>query len=168
MRPSAHDSSVFIAEAGLSWISREDVEFLKRELARQARLRVRLCSHPSLADKIQEMLIVLKREGYVRPHKHLAKTESLHILEGRADAVIFEDDGRVAELVPMGDYASGLKFFYRMSEPRYHTLVLKTDYLVFKETANGPFDRKDALFPDWAPSAPDSEEGRRYLRGLVK
>lgn len=167
MKPSPRDPGIFIAEAGLSWVSKDDIETLKKELARQGRLRVRLCGHISPDDKIQEMLIVLKKEAYVRPHKHRTKTESLHILEGRADAVIFEDNGRVAQIVPMGDYASGLQFFYRMSEPRYHTLILKTNYLAFKETADGPFNRADTLFPDWAPAAPDSEEGRQYLHKLA-
>ena len=129
---------------------------------------MRLCTHQSTDEKIHEMFILLKKEGYVRPHKHSVKTESLEILEGRADAVIFDDAGGVLEVIKMGDYASGLQFYYRMPKPRYHTLVLKTDTLVFKETANGPFDRAETLFPAWAPADADSDAGRGYIRDLEK
>ena len=168
MKKSPVDPSVFFAEGDLVRVGRPDIELLKKELAASGRLRVRLCAHPSLDAKIHEMFIILKKEGYVRPHKHAVKTESLEILEGRADAVVFDDAGGVAEVIKMGDYASGLQFYYRLDRPRYHTLLLKTDTLVFKETANGPFDRAETSFPDWAPADADSAAGRAYLKDLEK
>lgn len=161
-------SGVFFAEGSLVRVGRLDIDSLKAAMNRSGRQRIRLCSHQAMEDKIHEMFIILKRDSYVRPHKHAAKMESLHILEGRADAVMFDDQGGVAQMIPMGDYASGLQFYYRMTEPAYHTLLIKSDYLVFKETAGGPFDPADTSFPEWAPAEPDSEEGRRYLRGLAE
>lgn len=162
------DPCVFAADGTLVRVGRPDIDFLKGELERSGRLRMRFCAHQSRDEKIHEMFIIVKKEGYIRPHKHSVKTESLHILEGRADTVIFDEQGQVAEVIKMGDYASGLQFYYRMSQPRYHTLVLKSDYLVFKETADGPFNRAETLFPAWAPQDADSEAGKRYLQDLEK
>ena len=168
MKKSASDPCVFFAEGDLVRVGRTDIDFLKKELAASGRLRMRLCAHRSMDEKIHEMFIVLKKEGYVRPHKHSVKTESLEILEGRADAVVFDDAGKVLEVIKMGDYASGLQFYYRMPKPLYHTLLLKTDILVFKETADGPFDRAETSFPAWAPADADSKAGRDYLKDLEK
>ena len=88
------------------------------------------------------MLIVHERGAYVRPHKHPAKTESTHIIEGLVDVVLFEDDARIERVISMGDYASGRAFYYRMDVPVFHTLIIRSDVLVFHETTNGPFERK--------------------------
>ncbi len=102
------------------------------------------------------MLIVHERSAYVRPHKHPGKTESTHIIEGLVDVVIFDDDGRIERVIRMGDYASGGIFFYRMAKPVFHTLIIRSDILVFHETTSGPFDRRDTVFASWAPE--DSDE----------
>lgn len=162
------DPCVFIADAALVLLARPDIEGLKKELEKSGRRRMRFCAHQSMDEKIHEMFIIVKKDGYIRPHKHTVKTESLHILEGRADAVIFDEAGGIKEVIKMGDYASGLQFYYRMSQPSYHTLILKTDFLIFKETANGPFDRAETLFAGWAPADADSEAGLAYLKDLEK
>lgn len=146
---------VLYSEATITTVGRSDIDLFKQLSSKNPRKRVRLCAHYSSDDRLHEMLIVHERDTYVRPHKHPGKTESTHIIEGLVDVVVFDDDGRVENVIRMGDYASGRIFYYRMAVPVFHTLIIRSDVLVFHETTNGPFERKDTVFASWAPEDND-------------
>jgi cupin fold WbuC family metalloprotein len=110
------------------------------------------------------MLIVHGRDCYVRPHKHLAKSEAFHVIQGVVDIVLLDEAGKVVEVIKMGDYASGRKFYYRLADPLYHTLLIRSDWLIFHEITNGPFKREDTIFAPWAPEEGPAAE--RYLQEL--
>ena len=61
------------------------------------RNRIRYCAHASPSDVVHEMFIVHPRGAYVRPHKHLDKSESMMIIEGEADYVMFDSKGNITE-----------------------------------------------------------------------
>lgn len=141
------------------------VKTLKEKAGENERQRVRLCAHREVEDSLHEMFIVHTRDTYVRPHKHL-RGESFHVIEGRADVVTFADDGEITSVIRLGDYGSGLPFYYRLDEPCYHTVVIRSDILVFHETKRGPFNPAETLFPRWAPDG-DEKGGRDlYLQRL--
>jgi cupin fold WbuC family metalloprotein len=131
------------------------VDFLKREASRAARLRCRLCLHHSPEARQQEMLIVMHRDSFVAPHKHVGKDETLLVLEGTAAAPVFDDDGNVAEAIELGQQGSGRCFFYHMPEGVYHGLSIESEWLVYVETTLGPFRRAATVFPAWAPAEAD-------------
>ena len=150
------NDEVLVASSPLVQLGRADIEALKRQALTNPRRRIRICAHPDTADRLHEMLIVHTRGAYVRPHKHLQKSESVHIIEGEVNVVFFDDAGAVAEVVRMGDYGSGRKFYYRIGGPRYHTLLITSEFLVFHEVTNGPFRREDTVFAPWAPEEADA------------
>ncbi len=133
-------------------VDADAVAFLKQQAAGNARRRIRLCGHPDADDLLHEMLIVHSRGNYVPPHRHHNKSESFHIIEGTLTVVIFNDDGEVREVIPMGTPGSEQTFFYRLSESLYHTVIPTSDLVVFHETTNGPFLREDMEFAPWAPA----------------
>jgi len=133
----------------------EEVALLKRQSATTARHRCRLCSHPAPDAAQQEMLIVMRGDSYVRPHRHWDKTETLTVLEGNADALIFDEAGVVKEVVRMTPYGAGGRFFYRMPEGTFHGLIFRSDWLVYLETTSGPFDPSRSEFAAWAPPEGD-------------
>lgn len=157
---------VLFTATALTSVERRDISDFKQLAARNPRKRVRLCTHDSAADSLHEMLIVHEHSAYVRPHKHPGKTESAHIIEGRADLVLFDDGGRIDGVIRMGDYGSGATFYYRMSEPKFHTLIIRSDVVVFHEVTNGPFDRSDTVFASWAPQDIEISAVRDYLADL--
>jgi len=159
LRLRVFNEEVLFADAPLSTISRDDIEWLKAKAAKTERQRIRICTHLNSGDLLHEMLIVHTRTTYVRPHKHLNKSESFHVITGEVDVVLFEEDGTVCKVIRMGDHASGKRFYYRLNEPRYHTLLIRSEGLVFHEVTTGPFRREDTIFPSWAP-----EEGQTDLR----
>ena len=79
------------------------------------------------------------------------KSESFHIIEGELEILLFDDDGTIHEVIPMGTYQSGRVFFYRLAEPCFHSVLVNTSYVLFHETTNGPFNAADTEFAQWAP-----------------
>jgi cupin fold WbuC family metalloprotein len=160
------NSEVLYSEAAITTIDRSDIDFFRQLSSRNPRKRIRLCAHGGPEDRLHEMLIVHERSAYVRPHRHPGKTESTHIIEGLVDVVVFDDDGRIASVIRMGDYASGRTFYYRMAAPVFHTLIIRSDVLVFHETTNGPFDRRDTVFAPWAPQDGDVNAVSTFMADL--
>jgi cupin fold WbuC family metalloprotein len=154
---------VVVAEESVTGFTGNDVAALRAEAGNNPRKRIRWCAHRDVGDRLHEMLIVHTDETYVRPHKHLNKAESLHIVEGRADIVLFDEDGRVTRVVRAGDYASGLTFFFRISQPIYHMQLIRTKLLVFHEATTGPFSREETIFPSWAPEEADVAARQAFL-----
>ncbi len=161
-----NNSEVFVSDDQIVKTDCQDMAFLKERVIYNQRKRIRLCTHKDVDDTLHEMIIVLMKDTYIRPHKHLNKSESFHIIEGYADVIIFDDAGNIIEVVQMGDYISGNKFYYRISHPYYHTPLIISDYLVFHETTNGPFRKADAVFAPWAPDEDDDTAGKEYMKEL--
>ena len=157
---------VLYSDAAITVVDRSNVDLFKQQSSLNPRKRIRLCAHGGPEDRLHEMLIVHERGTYVRPHKHPGKTESTHIIEGLVDVVVFDDDGRIERVIRMGDYASGRTFYYRMAAPVFHTLIVRSDILVFHETTNGPFDRTDTVFASWAPADSDVDSINAYMVDL--
>jgi cupin fold WbuC family metalloprotein len=164
----AESSEVLYAGEPIVTVDANDIATLVREAGENVRRRVRLCTHASVDDRVHEMFIVHERACYVRPHKHAGKSESFHVVEGEVDVVIFDDGGNVTGVIAMGDYRSGKPFFYRIAEPLYHTLLIRSGVLVFHETTAGPLRREETVFPQWAPSGEDAGELTAYLQALEK
>lgn len=111
------------------------------------------------------MLIGLCRDTYVRPHRHLDKTESFHVIEGVIEVILFDESGHIGRRVMLGSSGGRLPFYIRSVNRVWHSVLIHTDFALIHETTNGPFDPKKTEFPSWAP-APDDEEavGRFMLR----
>ncbi len=160
------NDEVLVAEGPVVELTALDVADLKRRAAANPRRRVRICAHPDTGDRLHEMLIVHMAGAYVRPHRHLGKSESVHVLEGEADVVLFDEDGAVRDLIPIGPYESARRFFYRLDEPAFHTLLIRSEYLVMHEVTNGPFRREETVFAPWSPEEGDAAGIDDYLRLL--
>jgi cupin fold WbuC family metalloprotein len=156
-------AEVLYASDAVVLVGAEDIARLKSDAARNPRQRIRLCAHSGVDDTLHEMLIVHTNHTYVRPHKHLGKSESFHVIEGKVDVVLFDEGGAVTDTIPMGDVASGRPFFYRIASPIFHTLLIRSHVLVFHETTGGPFRRADTVFAPWAPEDGDPAAVRAFL-----
>lgn len=157
---------VLVTEAELTTVGREEIELLKQSARRNARKRIRLCAHPDVSARVHEMVIVHSNEAYVRPHKHLNKSESFHIIEGQVDVIVFTEEGVVKEITRIGDPSSGEKFYCRISDSRYHTLLIESDVVVFHETTSGPFNKADTVLAPWAPAEDDLPAVKQFMDGL--
>jgi cupin fold WbuC family metalloprotein len=164
MKTAVESAEVLYAKDTIVTVDAAAIDALKRDARRNPRRRIRLCAHQGVDDRLHEMLIVHARDTYVRPHRHLGKSESFHVIEGDVDVVIFDDEGGISEVIRMGTVASGRPFFYRIATPLFHTLMIRSAELVFHETTNGPFNRADMVFAPWAPDEGDAAAVEQFLR----
>lgn len=145
-----------------------ELQFLKERVGSNPRRRVRLCAHRSVEDSVHEMFVSLTKESYIRPHKHLSKSESFHIIEGSMDLVVFDDAGGITEVLRLGDARSGGEFYFRFDSPSFHTLLIRSETLLFHETTSGPFKKSDTLFAPWSPEESDPAAARQFMDLLAK
>lgn len=144
----------------------EIVSLLKTQAKESPRRRCRLCFHADQDASQQEMLIVMHRTSYVRPHRHIGKGETLTVIEGQCDTLLFNETGKVTETIAMSPAHEGGSFFYRMPPGIFHTLIFRSEWLVFLETTVGPFDRDKTELAAWAPAETDQAAGHAYLAAL--
>jgi hypothetical protein len=116
----------------------------------------RICVHSSVADALHEMFIYHAQDAYVRPHKHLKKGESFFLIEGQVDAIFFDDHGRINNVLRM-DSTNNSAMYYRLNDPVYHSLLIKSDHILFYEATLGPFIKQDTQFAPWSPGEDDIE-----------
>ena len=130
------------------------------------RQRARLCIHPSDDALVQQMFIVHPAGAYVRPHRHNNKAESMLILQGEVDYLSFTSSGELVERVELADYHSGYPFFQMTPPGVYHSLIIRTKWLVFIEVTSGPFSKGDSNFAPWSPEDNDLVEIGRFFEKI--
>ena len=167
MKTTEFNKEVLFSPDNILQIDASDIDELKKKAKKNPRKRIRICAHKDIKDHIHEMLIVHEKSCYVRPHKHANKTESFHIIEGKVDIILFHEDGTIDQSIPMGDIASGLKFFYRLPPDRYHTMLIKSEVLVFHEITNGPFSAHETSWASWSPEETDLDAVNKYIEMLA-
>jgi len=157
MRTKSVSEEVLYPDERIVVVNRCDMDVLKDAAGATKRRRVRLCTHPATSAALHEMIIVHSRDIYVRPHRQrLGKSESLHMIEGELDVVLFDDAGGIIKVMAMGELRSGKAFYYRVDESFYHTVLIRSESAVFHEITNGPFEPGDTEFAQWAPGESDA------------
>lgn len=147
-------------------LRKKDIISLKDLSRRTRRRRFRLCIHQGIEERLHEMFIVHPKGAYVRPHRHLNKLESIYIIEGRADLVLFKKNGKVKKVFKVSALPGEGYFYCRISGDDFHSLIIKSPVFVFYEVTTGPFRKLDTVFPDLAPLESDQEAVKKYLRRL--
>lgn len=146
---------VFVAQGPIATIGPADIEVLRKAVKQTPKRRVRINAHSGHDDALHEMIIAIEPGSYIRPHRHPGKSEAFHIIEGDVDIVIFREDGAIDEIVSLGEKGGERPFYYRMSEPRFHTLVIRSDVLIVHEITNGPFSPDGTVYAAFAPAEGD-------------
>jgi len=159
---------VFLAEGPISEVGDNEINTLKAAVKASAKKRARINAHPDGDDALHEMIIAIDHTSYIRPHKHPGKSEAFHIVEGEVDIVVFRDDGEIHQIVPLGAPGSGRAFYYRMSKPFFHTLVIRSDTLIVHEITNGPFRPEGTIFADFAPEDSETGKAEAYQADLLR
>ena len=166
MKTTKFNEEVLYAVDPIVQLDELDIEQLKNKAKKNRRKRIRVCTHKNIEEDIHEMLIVHEKSCYVRPHKHFNKTESFHIIEGKADIILFHEDGSIDQVILMGEITTGRKFYYRLPPFRFHTLLIHSDVLVFHEITNGPFRLEDTIVAPWSPEDNNEHKITEYLSDL--
>ena len=142
---------VYYTSKMIPTLSKKEIDFLINESKNNKRKRCRVCMHKNKKDISQEMFIVHLNGCYIRPHMHTDKAESMSVIAGEADAIFFNNNGKVIDKIELGEYSSGKNFYYRINKNIYHMLIIRSEYFAFQENTLGPFFENSVIFPDWAP-----------------
>jgi cupin fold WbuC family metalloprotein len=160
-------STIFLRGLDIIEVTEKELQDLKDTAVRAPLKRARLCLHDDHDDPVQEMVIAFHRTSYCRPHRHLNKSESFHVIEGQLGIWFFDDDGNVKRQVTMGEAGSGLTRVYRLARDWWHTVVPLSEITIIHETTTGPFKHGGTEYPKWAPEDHDHEGIRQFLDRLT-
>ena len=160
-----NDEVFYPTQDKLLSIGDDDITYLQKLAELNPRKRARFCTHQTVEDEVHEMIIFHCKGAYVRPHKHLKKTESFHLVKGRADVLIFNGVGDLQNVLELGEYSSKKLFYYRVPASCYHRQIFRED-TVFHEVTKGPFQKKDTVSAGWAPDENDLNLVKKYINEL--
>ena len=144
-------------------LSIKDINFLISKAKKNKSRKFRLCSHENETDPVHEMFIVHSKGTYVRPHRHINKAESILIIEGCMEYITFENDGKLKERIILGNYKSNNKFYLANKENSFHSLIIKSDWCVFLEIIQGPFEKNKTEFASWSPEITDKNGIKKFF-----
>lgn len=161
-----HD--VYVANQPISKIGSAEINFLRSKLDQSKKGRVRINLHDDPSDLLHEMIIAIQGKSYIRPHKHLTKSESFHIIYGEVDVIIFDDNGIVVDVITLSSNSQIYPFYYRMSKPFFHTLNIRSDILIVHEVTNGPFIDGETLYGTFSPDEESISEIELWKKNLKK
>lgn len=158
---------VLVTEDPLVTVKEVQVEELTRRALASPKHRARLCAHRSADDAVHEMIIALTRDCYVRPHRHVGKCESFHIIRGELDLILFDEAGMPSARIELGPYGSGRPFYYRNEASAFHTVIVRSKIAVMHESTVGPFRSEDTIYASWAPDESDATLAAAFRDGLI-
>jgi cupin fold WbuC family metalloprotein len=142
---------VFISNEPVGRFGQNEMAFLLKALSHAPRRRVRICMHDNVENRFQEMFIMFSRGAYLAASKHLGKDESVDVVEGKADLVLFDEAGNITNVISVGDPSTRLPFYFRTPRERYHAWIVRSNVFTVHETTEGPFRREDTIFAPWSP-----------------
>lgn len=153
-------------DSGIIEVGQIDIAPLKIRAAQAPLQRARICLHKSYHDQVQEMIIAFTSASYIRPHRHINKSESFHVIEGKLLVVFFDKTGGIKRTITMEAPGNAASLVYRMSEEFWHSVLPLSDFVVIHEVVAGPFAKHLTEFPDWAPADDDAAGIEQWLGSL--
>ncbi len=181
---NAHFSSVVLGDTESTWedplaksvsyfcrkgsvrVDEEVISKLKTIAKQRGDENARFCLHQSPNDLFHEMVVLLHKRKYYRPHKHPAKDESSHVIEGSMGVFVFDDNGDIGDACLLENRGN---FLYRVGANAYHTVLPLTDQVIFLESKLGPFQsEQDKIYPVWAPDGSSPVDTASYAEMLLK
>jgi len=149
-------------------MTRSMVDDLKNDYLLSSRRRHRYCFHQSPEVDLHDIVICYDKTSYIRPNKHIGKSESLLILQGELDFYIFDDRGELIDLIELGSFATGKTCYLRIPANTWHGLrATSNEPVIMKETISGPYDNSSLLWADFAPvESAENSEGHLWYSAL--
>lgn len=109
----------------------------------------RLCLHPSPGCMEHQMLIAMNRTAPYPVHCHPGKNEAVLPVLGEALHMTYDSEGLVVSENRLGQ---GSNIYLSTLAGVWHSMNALTDWFVFWEMAQGPFDLSSTIHAPWTPS----------------
>ena len=152
----------FHVKSDLFILDNDALEFLKEKASIHESKKARICLHKKDSDKVNEMIICTYEGAYVRPHMHIKKSESYHVVEGTFSLIFFDNSGEITKVINI------IKDnIMKVPCAVWHTMIVTSKYCIIHEVTNGPFNVGNTIFADWSPSEyEDKVIIAKYLKSL--
>lgn len=144
-----------------------DIAFLKARALENQRVRSRICLHSTPDDPLHDMVLVFHNTTYFRPLRHIERSQLFHILEGAMSLVLLDDSGSVLEVIELGAVGSPHAFEAFLSPGVWYSFVLRSEWLVIRETTTGPMTATDRQYAPFSPEENDPT-AQEYARDLER
>ena len=145
-----------------SFINTEILDIMQDSVVKE-KTNIRVSLHSSPDNLFHNMIIAQGDFTYNKPHKHVNKAETYHILYGEQLVVIFNDDGTISDKFLMSKEEN---MIYRFEKGIFHMTIPLTPCCIFHESKIGPFVREgDSIFASWAPN---ENESQQFISNLLK
>ena len=131
-------------------LGKKTLNYLINKSRQSKKKIIRLCTHKSKKSKDHEMFIVQPKAYFCKPHKHTGE-ESMSVIKGRGDIILFNNNGEIRKIIEMGDLRSNKTYYYKLERNIFHILIIKSKYIYFHEVTKGPFKKSNMTLPVWAP-----------------
>lgn len=159
-------AEIFLAPGPIVTIDGDALDFLRHAVLAAPRQRVQIDLHGDDGDSLRDVIVAIRPQSYIRPHKHPGKSESLHVIDGKVDVVIFDELGEIVEVLALSSDASAGGCSFRISKPLFHSLVIHSEILVAHEITDGPFRPNDTVLAPFSPDEADLDAAARYAATL--
>jgi len=167
LRVKAQSPEVLVSDEVVGKFGLRERDLLRDALQKTSRGRVRICMHQQPDERLHEMFIMFAKGTYLPASKHLGNDESVDVIEGVADCVLFDESGGITEVISVGDRSTGLPFYFRTPHERYHAWIIRTDTWLVHEMTLGPFSPESTILAPWSPgNLNDTAEVPRYQAQL--
>lgn len=166
VRPGGDKKYFYVNEEKVLKIDEKYIAELKGKAKTNGYHRCTMCLHDDIHAKVHEMINVMSKYEYIRPHSHPFKTETKIMIEGELLMVIFDQSGEILDhYILRSDRNNGI-FTTRIDMGVYHTNIPLTD-TVFHEVITGPYVGKDdSVFPEWAPDIDDEQAIAEFMKKI--
>jgi len=133
-----------IFDSPLKTIGFPQITGLQDHVAKSKDGQGRVCCHSQDSSKMQEMFLSFNQGITFPMMKHLDKSESLLILSGDLDYLIYSEVGEVIATIPMTGFqtynnSNPKPFYIYINRNTYHSPLVKSETFLAKETTSGPF-----------------------------
>lgn len=165
-RDATAKSLSFFCKHDFVKITKKTIDMLIIESGKNNKCNARICLHNSPENNFHEMIVLEYSDKYYRPHKHLYKGESCHILRGKMAILYFGEEGELLNNAILGGKKN---IICRVGVNCYHAILPLTKHVIYCESKPGPYlGEKDSIYPKWAPDFSDKKAIEEYKKNILK
>ncbi len=128
------------------------LEQLLESAAGSLRLRAHRLLHAGPQETVQRMLIGMCRDTYFRAHRHVRRRETLIMMQGDADLLVFDAAARLLARTHLSAAGRGGTSVVEIPPGTWHTLWVRSARALVFEVKPGPHEPDETQAAAWAPA----------------
>ena len=140
--------NVFLSTTRQVFSNVQIIDELKKIAKAHHSKRARICFHNKLSDTVQEMLIVFAKDiemGFIK--QRTAATLTYVVLEGQAELNQMKTDNITLDTIYLGSKNKQMSVC-KIEADIFRQINVISDFFVFYEIAQGPFEDSDTIYLD--------------------